>query len=117
MFIYFSQYTGKGSPNTMARVGDIFLCEFMGELARARVVSVSGEKARIFYVDYGNSEDTFMSQLLPLPSEMASIPVLVSGYGLSDCTLQTFFLFFSLFSVQIFLSILIMCGCTYFVFL
>ena len=56
----------------------MFLCEFMGELARVRVVSVSGGNVKVFYVDYGNSEDTQVSKLLPLPAEIADLPCLVS---------------------------------------
>ena len=56
----------------------MFLCEFLGELARAQVVHVTGNSVKIFYVDFGNTEDTEVSQLLPVPEEIAHLPPLVS---------------------------------------
>ena len=60
-------------------MGEMFVCEFLGELARAQVVDVADNSVKIFYVDYGNTEDTEVSHLLPLPEEIASLPPLVSS--------------------------------------
>ncbi|KAL8615825.1 hypothetical protein ACOMHN_048533 [Nucella lapillus] len=72
----FAKYTGRDRSATVAEVGQLFVCEFMGELARAKVVSIAGTKVKIFYMDYGNSEEVQMSQLLPVPGELASLPQL-----------------------------------------
>ena len=63
---------------TAAREGELFLYEFMGELARARVVSVAGSGVQIFYMDYGNKDDSQLSQLGPVNEQVAGLPALVS---------------------------------------
>lgn len=50
----------------------------MGDLARVQVVSVAGKNVKVFYTDFGNSEDKQVSGLLPLPAQIADLPAAVS---------------------------------------
>ncbi|XP_076466863.1 uncharacterized protein LOC143298070 [Babylonia areolata] len=81
----FSKFTGNERPVQKAEVGQLGVCEFMGELARVKVVSVTGSKVKVFYVDYGNSEEVQVSKLLPVPSELASLPALSMPCTLEVC--------------------------------
>lgn len=57
---------------------DLCAANYQGDLCRARVVKLlGGHKAIVFFVDYGNTEKVSVSELLPLPSEMATFPDLV----------------------------------------
>jgi staphylococcal nuclease domain-containing protein 1 len=79
---YIKENLGKGA--FLVKKGDVYAARFSdNQWYRAKIEKIDGDKAHIFYIDYGNKEVLFKSELIELPHSLKAEPAFATLFKLA----------------------------------
>ena len=86
-----SQFNTFVPPSSFPPVGSLCCAKFSQDKMwyRCTIDSLCGDRASVFFVDYGNSDSVVLSDLAPCPEHCISLPLVAIKCGLAGLTSMT----------------------------